>query len=133
MSYTKIFIIEEELRALRKVTPIDIKDAKIKLLNYIKQGQVDKEDLRNTKIKFQSQLAGAPPISNLLAISAMVLSLLTGAFSISTTDKNYLAFLYLLFMLAFYFAIIYFLWKDNSVAKIRVTSIIMISIIEEIL
>lgn len=133
MSYTRIHKIEEELRLLKSITPDDIEDAKIKLLNYIKQDQISKRELKNTKIKFQSQLAGSPAISNLLAISAMVLSLLTGAFSISTADKNYLAFLYLPFMLIFVFMMVYFIYKDNKEAKKSVTSTIMISIIEEIL
>lgn len=133
MSYTRIFKIEEELRSLKVITPDDIEDAKYKLLNFKNQNQINEEELKNTKIKFQSQLASPPALSNSLTISAIVLSVLTGAFSLSTADTDYLAFLYLFLILSIAGMMLYFNLINSKTYKKCVTSTIMVSIIDEIL
>lgn len=133
MSYTRIYKIEEELRSIKVVTPDDIEDAKIKLLNYLNHNQISKEELKNTKIKYQSQLVTPPALSNSLAITAIVLSFAIVSFSLSTVDKGTLAIVYLILLLSVTGLLTIFLNINSKVYKKCATYTIIINLIDEVL
>ncbi|MNO69020.1 hypothetical protein D3C76_598670 [compost metagenome] len=133
MSYTRIYQIEEELRTIKKVTPDDIEDAKNKLRDFKTRNQVSEEELRNTKISFQSQLASPPAISNSLAISAIAISLLTGAFSLVPSEDVFYQVIYTLVTLLIVGIMFYFNSINSKIYKKCASYTIMIAIIDEIL
>ncbi|MEK4880144.1 MULTISPECIES: hypothetical protein [Paenibacillus] len=133
MSYTRIYQIEEELRKIKKVNPDNIEDAKNKLLDYKNRNQVSEEDLRNTRIKFQSQLSSSPAVSNALAISAIAISLLTGAFGLVQSTDPFYQVLYSITTLLIAGIMIYFNSINSNTYKKCASYTIMIAIIDEIL
>ncbi|MEK5417042.1 MULTISPECIES: hypothetical protein [unclassified Paenibacillus] len=133
MSYTRIYQIEEELRKIKKVNPDNIEDAKNKLLDYKNRNQVSEEDLKNTRIKFQSQLSSSPAVSNALAISAIAISLLTGAFGLVQSTDPFYQVLYSITTLLIAGIMIYFNSINSNTYKKCASYTIMIAIIDEIL
>jgi hypothetical protein len=133
MSYTRIYQIEEELRKIKKVNPDNIEDAKNKLLDYKNRNQVSEEDLKNTRIKFQSQLSSSPAVSNALAISAIAISLLTGAFGLVQSTDPFYQVLYSITTLFIAGIMIYFNSINSNTYKKCASYTIMIAIIDEIL
>ncbi|MEK8206992.1 hypothetical protein NST41_15465 [Paenibacillus sp. FSL L8-0696] len=133
MSYTRIYQIEEELRKIKKVNPDDIEDAKNKLLDYKNRNQVSEEELKNTRIKFQSQLSSSPAVSNALAISAIAISLLTGAFGLVQSSDSFYQVLYSITTLFIAGIMIYFNSINSNTYKKCASYTIMIAIIDEIL
>ncbi|MNW37059.1 hypothetical protein D3C74_140900 [compost metagenome] len=133
MSYTRIYKIEEELSSIKKITPDDIEDTKFKLLNYLNQNQINKEELKNTKIKYQSQLASPSTLSNNLAICAIVLSVTMGSFSLSTADKGFLAIMYSFLLLSTSGLLFFLLIVNSKTYKKYGTYTIMINLIDELL
>ena len=133
MSYNRIYKVEEELRSIKVVTPDDIEDAKIKLVDFLKLQQITKTELKNTKIKFESQLVTPSALSNLLAAMAIILSVAMGSFSLSTSDKGYLAIVYLFFLLIIAGLLLYFVNINSNTYKKCSTYTILINLIDEIL
>lgn len=133
MSYTRIYKIEEELSSIKKITPDDIEDIKFKLLNYLNQNQISKEELKNTKIKYHSRLVSPPALSNSLAIVAIILSITLGSFSLSTADKGFLAIMYLILLLSSAGLLFFFQIMNGKTYKKCGTYTIMINLIDEIL
>lgn len=133
MSYNRIYKIEEELRSLKVVTPDDIEDAKKKLDDCLKLNQITTVELKYTKIKFESHLVTPSAISNGVAVCAILLSFGIGAFSLSTLDKNSLAFVYILFLLTASAILLFLIKISSNTYKKCSTYTILINLIDELL
>ncbi|WP_438497151.1 hypothetical protein [Paenibacillus sp. IHBB 3054] len=80
MSYKKINEIEAYLRKQKDKTPNDIRFARTHLI--ILKDEIGEEEMINTKIYYEGQLASSPSISNLLATLAIAVSIFAGSLSI---------------------------------------------------
>ncbi|WP_063564838.1 hypothetical protein [Paenibacillus sp. O199] len=133
MSFNRIYKIEEELRSIKVVTPDDIQDAKNKLVDCLKFEQTTTLELKNTKTKFESQLVTPSALSNHLAVIAIIMSVAMGSFSLSTSDKGFLAIVYLFFLLSITGLLLYFVKINSNAYKKCSTYTILIKLIDEIL
>ncbi|KUP22400.1 hypothetical protein [Paenibacillus sp. DMB5] len=133
MSYAAIREIEKDLRSKKEVDPDDIKDAKSKIQDLKNRGMITDEELEYTKIMFQSRVAKSPSISNSLSISAIAISLLTGAFSIIKTDDAFYQILYTIATVSIAIVMLFFNSTNNKTYNSCASCTIMIAIIDEII
>jgi hypothetical protein len=135
MSYEQVKKIEEYLYSKKRKTPEHVKYARSHLYLYgkkaIQNGENYKEELRIIRTHYQGQLANLPAIGSYLAISAIIISLVVGLFSLSSSSRETmlvtLATLVLLFSMTAALRYIEHNYKKSSVYTI------IISLIDEIL
>ncbi|MFF2907933.1 hypothetical protein [Paenibacillus sp. NPDC057934] len=132
MSYNRIYRIEENLRSLKVISPDDIEDAKNELLRLKSLERITEEDLKYTKIRYQSQLASPPAIANSIAITAMAISLIVGMFSVSSINKDVLTIFFSIVAVIISLSMIPMISNNKIIYKKCVTFTIMIALIDEV-
>ncbi|MEC0310166.1 hypothetical protein P4H67_25765 [Paenibacillus lautus] len=136
MTYNQFKTVEKYLDSIKVKTPEDVKFVKSSMQQIknesIKRGEDFKDDLKNIRIHYQGQLALSNALGNYIGIAAILIALVIGMFSVSSSMDN-VSLLYAISTLLFLIFVGYMLINTGRINKKMVSYTIIIQIIDELL
>lgn len=136
MTYNQIKKLEKYLDSIKAKTPEDVKFVKSSIQQImndaIKREENFKDDLKNIRIHYQAQLALSNAMGNYIGIAAILIALVIGMFSVSSSMDN-VSLLYSISTLLFFIFVGYMLINTGRINKKLVSYTIIIQIIDELL